>query len=286
MSRTILRRCHGPSSRDGIRSSTDREGSARNFAARDRVLCGMYRPTLGTRDRGGAIIAVLAIHAGLLFAFLHLSGTIDLADPQEVLRTFDLRDTPPPPEPPPPPPKQQTSAKPKEKEGGSSPKNIKSEATEVVAPKPQIKLPPQPQVAVTETPRQGSAPTQGASDVRGPGTGAGGVGTGTGSGTGGAGSGGGGGGVAVAPRLLRGIGGRDYPREVMRTWPRGGRIDVILRIEANGRPSSCKVGRSFGNAIADQWTCSLIMERGQFRPAVDRSGRPVAAFFGYSQADR
>ena len=246
----------------------------------------MYRPTLGMKDRGGAILAVLAIHAGLLFAFLHLSGRVDLTDPQDVLETFDLTEPPPPPPVHPPPPRQQDRARPKEKEGGSSPKNIRSEATEVVAPKPRIELPPMPQVAVTETPRQGAAPTQGASDVRGPGTGAGGVGTGTGSGAGGSGTGGGGGGgVAVGPRLLRGIGGRDYPREIMRDWPRGGRIDVILRIEANGRPSSCKVGRSFGNRVADQWTCSLIMERGQFRPAVDRNGRPVASFFGYSQAE-
>ena len=93
----------------------------------------MYRSDLNNRDKSGAIAAVVAIHAALLFAFLHLSGRIDLGDPQSVLQVIDLAPERPPP--PPPPPQQQTQ-KPKEKEGGSSPKNIQSEATPVVAPKP------------------------------------------------------------------------------------------------------------------------------------------------------
>lgn len=244
----------------------------------------MYRPELSPRDKSGAIAAVLGVHAALLLALLQISGRIDLADPQSAMRVFDVREVPPPPKPPPPEQRQQ-AAKPKQKEGGSAPKNIKSEATPVVAPKPQVEPQRPNPIVVAETPRQGAAPTQGASDVRGPGTGAGGTGTGTGSGAGGSGPGGGGGGGAAVPaRILRGIGGRDFPREIMRTWPRGGRIDMILRIEVNGRPSSCRVGRSFGNPLADQWACSLIMQRGQFRPALNARGQPVAAWFGYSQA--
>src|SRR4051812_23704881 len=124
----------------------------------------MYRSDLNTRDKGGAITAVIAIHAALLFAFLNLSGKIDLPLPEEALKLFDVNQAKPPP-PPPPQPKQQP--KPKEKEGGSAPKNIRSEATQVVAPKPKIKTPPVQPIATTETPRQGAAPTQGASDVRG-----------------------------------------------------------------------------------------------------------------------
>src|SRR5258705_9328618 len=148
-----------------------------------------------------------------------MSGRIDLSDPQATLRVFDI--TAPKPPPPPPAPQQQ-QPKPKEKEGGSAPKNIKSEATPVVAPKPRIETPPIQPIAASEIPRQGSAPTQGASDVRGPGTGAGGIGTGTGSGTGGNGPGGGGG-VAVPGALVRGITGSDYPPAVPGSWPRGGR---------------------------------------------------------------
>ena len=79
----------------------------------------MYRSNLKTRDKSGAIAAVAAIHAGLLFVFLHLSGKIDLTDPQSVTRVFDVTEVPPPqPEPEPPKPAQQTEL-PKEQEGAA-----------------------------------------------------------------------------------------------------------------------------------------------------------------------
>jgi protein TonB len=68
-------------------------------------------------------------------------------------------------------------------------------------------------------------------------------------------------------------------------WPRGGIIYLRLRIEPNGRPSQCDVMRSFGNPSIDQWTCSLVMQRGVFRPALDARGVPIAAWFGYKQVD-
>src|SRR3954447_596991 len=111
----------------------------------------MYRTDLNSRDKSGAIAAVIGIHAAFLFALLHISGRLDLPNPQDALKLFDIDAVKPPP--PPPPPKHQP--KPKEKEGGSAPKNIKSEATPVVAPKPKIEVPPVPQIAATETPRQG-----------------------------------------------------------------------------------------------------------------------------------
>jgi len=241
-----------------------------------------YRSDLDVKDRSGAIAAVVAIHAALLFALLHMSGRIDLSDPQRALQVFNVDALKPPPPPPPPPQSQQQ--KPREKEGGSAPKNIKSEATPVVAPKPKVEPQRPNPVVAAEVPRQGAAPTQGASDVRGPGTGAGGTGTGTGSGSGGTGPGGGGG-VAVPVSLLRGITGRDYPPAVRESWPRGGIIYLRLRIEPSGRPSKCDVMRSFGSPSIDQWTCSLVMQRGVFRPALDARGVPVAAWFGYKQVD-
>src|SRR4249919_1591707 len=192
-----------------------------------------YRTNISNRDRSGAIAAVIAIHAALLFALLHISGRIDLTDPQSALQVFDLESATLPA---PPPPQQREQPKPKEKEGGSAPKNIASEATPVVAPRPKIVTPPVQEIAAAETPRKGATPTQGASDVRGPGTGAGGIGTGTGSGAGGTGPGGGGG-VAVPVTLIRGISGRDYPAAVRANWPRGGIVFLRLRIEPNGRPS-------------------------------------------------
>jgi protein TonB len=242
----------------------------------------MYRSDLNTRDKGGAIAAVLAIHATLLFVFLNMSGKIDLADPQSTMRVFDVGEVPPPP---PPPPTQKQQPKPKEKEGGSAPKNIKSEATPVVAPKPRIETPPVQKIAAAETPRQGAAPTQGASDVRGPGTGAGGVGTGTGSGTGGTGPGGGGdNGVAYPPRLVTpDLRGRDFSNDLLDQWPRGAQIFLRLRIDPRGYIAECAVDRGTGLRAIDSTICNLAHDRLRFRPALNRFGQPVAGWVGYRQ---
>ena len=245
----------------------------------------MYRSDLKARDRGGAIAAVVAIHAGLLFILLHLSGRIDLPDPQSALRVFDLRETPPVP-PTPPPVQQRQQQKPKLKEGGSAPKNIRSEATPVVAPIPKIVIPTPPEIATSETPRQGTAPTQGASDVRGPGTGAGGLGTGTGSGSGGNGPGGGGdGGATYPPRLLTPVlRGRDFSQDLLRQWPRGTEIFLRLRVDAQGNVSECIIDRGSGVRAIDSEICNLVHQRLRFRPALNRSGQAVAGWFGYRQS--
>jgi protein TonB len=240
-----------------------------------------YRTDISNRDRSGAIAAVIAIHVALLLAFAHLSGNMDLPSTQSVLRVFDV--TTPPPAPPPPPVHQQ--AKPKEKAGGSAPRNIKSEATPVVAPRPRLVVPPVPQIAATETPREGSAPTQGASNVAGPGTGAGGVGTGTGSGSGGSGSGGGGdSGVAEPPHLVTPVlTGRDFPRELLDQWPRGATVFLRLRVDERGYVSECAVDRGTSVAAIDSALCALAHDRLRFRPALNREGQAVAGWFGYAQ---
>ncbi|MEO7257303.1 MAG: energy transducer TonB [Sphingomicrobium sp.] len=245
----------------------------------------MYRTNLNNRDKSGAIAAVIAIHFGLAFALLHMSGTIDLAQPQRALEIFDLKVVKPPPPPPPPPVHQSNKAKPKAKEGAASPKNIKSEATPVVAPKPAIELPVPPKIAVSETPREGAAPTQGASDVRGPGTGAGGVGTGTGSGGAGNGNGGGGdGGYVEPPRLLTPVlRGRDFPRGLLSMWPRGAQVFMRFRIDPSGRIIQCFVDRGTGNPTIDSELCRLTQLRFRYRPAFNRYGQPVAGWAGYRQ---
>jgi protein TonB len=241
----------------------------------------MYRSDLNSGDRGRAIVAVVAIHAALLFVLLQMSGKMNLAGPQSVLQIINLTEAPPPP----PPPQVRQQAKPKRKEGGSAPKNIKSEATEVAAPKPRIVTPPVQKIAAAETPRLGAAPTQGASDVRGPGTGAGGTGTGTGSGSGGNGPGGGGdGGVADPPHLVTPVlRGRDIPRETLDQWPRGATVFMRLRVDASGYVSECTIDRGTGVASIDNTLCNLAHDRLRFRPAVNRSGQAVAGWFGYAQ---
>ena len=240
----------------------------------------MYRSDLNRRDRSGALAAVIAVHVGLLLILLHISGKIDAGGPQSVLRVFDLRELPPPP--PAPPPRQHARAK--QKEGGSAPKNIRSQATPVVAPKPRIETPAVQQIAAAETPRQGAAPTQGASDVRGPGTGAGGAGAGTGSGSGGFGPGGGGGGAVEPPHLVTPVlRGQDIPRETLDGWPRGATVFMRLRVDDRGYVSECTVDRGTGVPSIDNLLCNLAHDRLRFRPAVNRNGQAVAGWFGYAQ---
>ena len=253
----------------------------------------MYRTNLDAKDKSGALLAVAAVHALLLLMLLQISGRVDFTDPQKITQVFDVSQTLPPPEEetvvePQQQQQQDQPERPPEQEGAPSPENIRSTATPVVAPRPPISLPVPVPMATTETPNEGADPTQGASDRAGPGTGAGGAGTGTGSGGSGSGpggGGGGGGGVAVSPALVRGITQRDYPAAIQRRWPRGGRIFLRLRVEPSGRASQCDVMRGFGDPVADEWTCRLIVERGQFRPARNANGEPVSAWFGYIQAE-
>jgi protein TonB len=237
---------------------------------------------LRPRERAGAMAAVIAIHAGLAFALLNLSGTIDERDLQDALRIIDIREVPPPeplvieqPEP----------EQDKRKEGAAAPKNIESQASPVVAPKPKVVIPVQNPVVAAPVPKQGSDPSQGAAPVPGPGTGAGGAGTGTGSGGSGSGpGGGGGGGEGTRPSLVSPVlTGRDYPSSLLRMWPRGARVLVAVRVQINGRATDCKINVSSGVPGIDMETCRLVESRLRFRPARNARGEPYVAWYGYGQ---
>ena len=241
-----------------------------------------YRTDVNARDKSGAIAGVIAVHAVLLFALLNLSGTVDLADPQSALKIINLANPPPPP---PLVPLQQPRPKPKQKEGASAPANVRSQATPVVAPKPRIVTPPVQKIPASETPRQGTQPTQGASPTPGPGTGAGGTGNGTGSGGSGNGSGSGGdNGVAEPPHLATPVlSGRDIPRDILDRWPRRSTVFMRLRVDARGFVAECSVDRGTGVPSIDSSLCNIAHDRLRFRPALNRSGQPVPGWFGYAQ---
>ena len=243
----------------------------------------MYRTGLNTRDRSGAILAVVAVHAVLLFMLLHLSGRMPLPHEQDLFRVFDVTEVAPPPEPI--QPKAEEQPKAKEPEGRASPPNIRSRATEVAAPKREIALPVPVPMETSRTPNQGIEATQGAADVAGPGTGAGGRGTGTGSGGSGSGTGGGGTGGAVSPpRLVTPVlRGRDFPRSMLSQWPGRATVFLRLRVDSRGFVSECEVDRGTGVAAIDSAICNLAHERLRFRPALNRAGQPVAGWFGYAQ---
>jgi periplasmic protein TonB len=246
----------------------------------------MYRSNLNNRDKGSAIVAVGAIHAALLFAFLHLSGKVDLSDPQSVIRVFDVAEVPPPPPEPDVPKPAEEQQKPKETEGAAAPENIKSQATPVVAPKPRIQLPIPVPVTPTETPNEGAAPTQGAGNRPGTGTGAGGTGTGTGSGGSGSGTGGGGDGIAATRTRLATapLRGRDFPSQLLDDWPRGAWVYMRFRVDASGNIIQCITDRGTGNPRIDAVICDTARRRLRYRPGVDRNGNRVADWAAYGQA--
>jgi len=242
----------------------------------------MYRPVPSLRDRTATLAAVVLVHVALAFALLNLSGAVRLPEPDDLTQLVDLTAEPPPPplvaiEP--------ETERPKKKEGAASARNIESQATPVVAPKPVIEVPtPQPVIA-SPTPAQGLQPTQGASDVVGPGTGAGGSGTGTGSGGSGAGPGGGGSGLAVIRTRLatRPLTRRDFPGDLLDRWPRGRPAYMRFRVDADGRVIQCIVDIGTGDSVVDAAVCDTARARLRFHPGVNREGQRVADWFAYGQ---
>ncbi len=238
----------------------------------------MYRPAPSPRERAATVSAVVLVHVGLALALLNLSGAVRLPVPDALTQLIDVTVEPPPPivtiEP--------ETEQAKKKEGAASAKNIESQASPVVAPKPVIVVPtPQPIIA-SPTPAQGAQPTQGASDAVGPGTGAGGSGTGTGSGGAGSGDGGGGDGIAARARLLTpGIRPRDYPPDLRGRFQRSGSPFVLFTVATNGRVYDCRIYRSSGDPDIDSATCALVTARYVYRPAINQRGEAVASGNGF-----
>ena len=234
-----------------------------------------------TRDRVGSALGSVLVQAGLACLFVWGMGSDARRAMVEPLKLFNI--LPPLPEPETiasrPPPRVESDTRnrrftPRE-EGGSSPPNIRSQATPVAAPTPIVPLPVTPPIVSSPVAGTGADPSQGAALVRGPGTGSGGLGTGTGSGLGGGGPGGGGYGDYTPPRLIRGrLRDSDYPAGLGEAGI-GGTVGIIYTVLADGRVTDCRVRSSSGNAILDETTCRLIERRFFFEPSRDGRGRPV-----------
>ncbi|MDB5704928.1 MAG: hypothetical protein JWN66_2044 [Sphingomonas bacterium] len=177
---------------------------------------------------------------------------------------------------PPPPPPEKVEAHPvrsTKPEGAASPPNLRSKASEIVAPVPIVLLTAPPPIVAAPRPGIGSDRSAGAADVAGPGTGAGGMGNGTGSG--GAGNGDGDGGNDTPPRWIKGrIKDSDYPHAAKEAMIQG-TVSVRYTVAVTGRVTDCIVTRSSGNAELDATTCRLIQERFRYRPSKDEDGDPV-----------
>lgn len=224
------------------------------------------------RDRIAAAAGAVAVQAALIYALVMGLAIHWPADPDDGLTLFTVA----PPSPPPErtvPQRQPTHRR----EGAASPRNLRSQATEIVAPPPIVPLPLTSPVVAAPVANTGADASQGASDLPGPGTGSGGIGNGTGSGGSGDGDGDGDG-FETPPRWKKGrIKDSDYPRAAAELGA-SGTVSVRYRIELDGRATGCVIMRSSGNFELDETTCRLIEQRFRYAPSRDARGRPVISY--------
>jgi protein TonB len=222
------------------------------------------------KDRAAAAAGVALFHAILFYALLiGLRG--EYAKREETrLKLLPLQEAPPPP------PVVTVPEKPsKTPEGAAAPPSLKARPSPVVAPPSPLPVPPVlPTVPKALPVPPGSDSSAGVASVDGPGSGMGGEGRGNGSG--GSGTGSGSGGARQAERIAGGIANRDYPRSALRDRAQGS-VAVRYTVRADGRVGGCTVVRSSGHPELDEVTCRLIEKRFRYRPALDRSGRPMEA---------
>lgn len=218
-----------------------------------------------------AIPSVLLV---VLIGWALVAGlALSTARPQkEGLKLFDA---------PPPEPAARVVPDPKKnlrKAGEAAPPNIRSRATEVVAPPPIVALVIPPTITVAPLAGPGVQASSGSAELPGPGTGAGGEGNGFGSGGDGDGGGGGDEGDYTPP----------IPRSGnlrMSDYPPGAEEDALIRtvsvryyVQSNGRVSTCQITRTSGNRELDANTCAAIQRRFRYYPSRDPDGHPVGAW--------
>ncbi|MES3042444.1 energy transducer TonB [Sphingomonas faeni] len=229
----------------------------------------MTRNQPGAIDRIGAATGAVLVSGLLGYALIYGLVVPLPAAVTDALKVFSVA-------PPPPPPEEKVRPRPspsRKPEGAASPPNLKSKATEVVAPPPVVPIVVPPPVVVAEKAGVGAEANSGASNVRGPGTGSGGIGNGTGSG--GYGDGDGGGGEETPPEWRSGrLRDSDYPRDAPDTGI-SGIVWVRYTVEVSGRVSRCRATRSSGSRVLDNLTCRLIEQRFRYDPSLDAAGRPV-----------
>jgi protein TonB len=160
----------------------------------------------------------------------------------------------------------------------ASPRNVRNQATAVVAPPPRLPVPP-PLVVAASQAGVGAAANNGAASRPGPGQGAGGIGNGLGGGgLGGEGNGDGDGDAVVGPRQTGGkLKYQDLPEGVLALGQEG-TVGVLFAVEADGHANHCRIEHSSGYPALDGLACRLIEQRFRFQPAKDRFGRSVRSW--------
>ena len=229
------------------------------------------KPRPAERAAAGFVTAAVVVLVAWAF-LLSFAATrrAALDDPLQSIVTVPLA---------PPPPRQVVPERRPSRapEGEAAPPNIRSTATQIVAPPPPIVIAPPPPVVTATVAGTADDRTAGAAEVPGPGQGAGGVGDGRGSG--GFGDGRGGGlGEDTPPRQIAGrLRFSDAARLVGWETLIGRAMTTRFIVGVDGRVSGCRATRSSGLPAVDAEVCRLIEQRFRYRPSRDAAGRAVRA---------
>ncbi|NIJ18861.1 TonB family protein [Sphingomonas naasensis] len=66
----------------------------------------------------------------------------------------------------------------------------------------------------------------------------------------------------------------DYPPIALR-YNQEGTVAIALTLDPSGAPTACDIRATSGYVELDNQTCSLLMQRARFAPALDRAGEPT-----------
>lgn len=224
-----------------------------------------YLTENGWQERAKSMVGVITIHAVIGYALVSGMG---MQVAKTVTAGFTVINVTPPLTPEPLPAEKPAEAV----KEAASPENLRVAPTQIVVPKPEIKLKIESPVIAAPVAGPGNENMAGASDRPGPG-----------SGSGGQGDGYGGGGIVTGPRYLSGaITRKDIPRSVWKAENRGN-VVAHFTVGADGRASDCQIRQSSGHPALDATTCRLIEARFRFEPARDKRGRAVARPYGWLQ---
>lgn len=70
----------------------------------------------------------------------------------------------------------------------------------------------------------------------------------------------------------------NYPAEAAKRGIQGS-VTFDVDVDADGKPSACRITTSSGSAILDQATCDVVLSKGRFIAATDAQGHPVAGHY-------
>lgn len=77
-----------------------------------------------------------------------------------------------------------------------------------------------------------------------------------------------------------------WAREIQGAYPpdlasngQQARVNVLMMVDATGKPTDCKVINSYNNPKFDAVACAGMMKSAQFTPALDHAGNAVASYY-------